>query len=205
MGDHYHDGVIKWKHFPRYWPVVRGIHRSPVNSPHKGQWRGALMFSLICARINGWVKREAGDSRRHRALYDVTAMVIIAITPIPLQWFHNERDCVSNYRRLNCLPNRLFRRRSKKNQSSMSLEGNPPVTGGLPAQGASNAKNVSIWWAAVPAEIVFILVVLVVALIVLVFVCRLSTNSDPVLHDIWNNLIAVVPFVILGKMGWCLL
>ena len=40
-----HDDVIKWKHFPRYWPFVRGIHRSPVNSPHKGQWRGALMFS----------------------------------------------------------------------------------------------------------------------------------------------------------------
>ena len=44
-----HDDVIKWKHFPRYWPFVRGIHRSPVNSPHKGQWRGALMFYLICA------------------------------------------------------------------------------------------------------------------------------------------------------------
>ena len=43
-----HDDVIKWKHFPRYWPFVRGIHRSQVNSPHKGQWRGALMFSLIC-------------------------------------------------------------------------------------------------------------------------------------------------------------
>ena len=38
----------KWKHFPHYWPFVRGIHRSPANSPHKGQWRGALMFSLIC-------------------------------------------------------------------------------------------------------------------------------------------------------------
>ena len=48
-----HDDVTKWKHFPRYWPFVRGIHRSPVNSPHKGQWRGALMLSLICARING--------------------------------------------------------------------------------------------------------------------------------------------------------
>ena len=39
-----HDDVIKWKHFPRYWPFVRGIHRSPVNSSHKGQWRGALML-----------------------------------------------------------------------------------------------------------------------------------------------------------------
>ena len=72
-----HDDVIKWKHFPRYWPFVRGIHRSPVNSPHKGQWRGALMFSLICARINGWVNnREAGDLRRYRAHYDVIVMVV---------------------------------------------------------------------------------------------------------------------------------
>ena len=47
---------------------VRGIHRWPVNSPHKGQWRGALMFSLTCAWINDWVNnRGAGDLRRHRA------------------------------------------------------------------------------------------------------------------------------------------
>ena len=43
---HGHDDVIKWKHFPSYWPFVQGIHRSPVNSPHNGQWCGALMFSL---------------------------------------------------------------------------------------------------------------------------------------------------------------
>ena len=43
----WHDDVIKWKHFPCHWPFVRGIHLSPVNSPHKSQWRGALMFSLI--------------------------------------------------------------------------------------------------------------------------------------------------------------
>ena len=70
-----HDDVIKWN-FPRYWPFVRGIHRSPVNSPHKGQWRGALMFSLICARINGWVNNgEAGDLRRHRVHYDIIVMI----------------------------------------------------------------------------------------------------------------------------------
>ena len=68
--------IIKWKHFPRYWPFVRGIHRSPVNSPHKRQWRGALMFSLICTRINGWVNNgEAGDWRRHRAHYDIIVMI----------------------------------------------------------------------------------------------------------------------------------
>ena len=68
-----------WRHqmetFPRYWPFVRGIHRSPMNYPHRGQWRGALMFSLICVCINGWINnREAGDLRRYRAHYDVTGM-----------------------------------------------------------------------------------------------------------------------------------
>ena len=72
-----HDDVIKWKHFPRYWPFVRGIHRFPVNSPHKGQWRGALMCSLICVWINGWVNNgKAGDLRGYRAHYDVTVMNI---------------------------------------------------------------------------------------------------------------------------------
>ena len=55
-----HNDVIKWKHPPRYWPFVRGIHRSPVNSPHKGQWRGAFMLSLNCAWINRWVKKSWG-------------------------------------------------------------------------------------------------------------------------------------------------
>ena len=70
-----HDDVIKWKNFPRYWPSVRGIHRSPVNSPHKGQWRGALKFCLICAWKSGFVNNgEAGDLRCHRAHYDVIIM-----------------------------------------------------------------------------------------------------------------------------------
>ena len=79
-----HDDVIKWKHFPRYWPFVRGIHRSPANSPDKGQWRGALIFSLICAWINGWVNnREAGELRRHRAHYDA----IVIYNACGLHWF----------------------------------------------------------------------------------------------------------------------
>ena len=72
-----HDDVIKWKHFPRYWPFVRGIHRWPVNSPHKGQWRGAFMFVWSAPWINGWVNnRKAGDLRRHRAHYNVILMHI---------------------------------------------------------------------------------------------------------------------------------
>ena len=74
--------VAWWRHqmeiFPRYWPFVRGIKRSAVNSPHKGQWRGALMFSWICTWINGWVNnREAGDLRRYRVHYDVIVMVMM--------------------------------------------------------------------------------------------------------------------------------
>ena len=62
-----HDDVIKWKHFPRNWPSVRGIHRS--------QLRGASMFSLICVWINGWVNNgETDDLRRHRDHYDVNVM-----------------------------------------------------------------------------------------------------------------------------------
>ena len=71
----HHDDVIKWKHFSCFLAFVRGVHRSPVNSQHKGQWREALMFSLICVWINGWVNnREAGDLRRYRAHYDVIVM-----------------------------------------------------------------------------------------------------------------------------------
>ena len=70
-----HDDVIRWKHFPRYWPYVRGIHRWPVNSPHKGQRRGALIFSLIYAWIKGWInKGESVDLRRNRPHSDVTVM-----------------------------------------------------------------------------------------------------------------------------------
>ena len=70
-----HNDVIKWKHFPCYWSFVRGIHRSPVNSPHKDQWRGALMFSLIIAWIKVWVNnRETSDLGHHHAHYDVTVL-----------------------------------------------------------------------------------------------------------------------------------
>ena len=53
------DDVIKWNHFPRYWPFVRGIQRSPVDSTYKGQWRRALMFSLIL-RLNKRLCKQSG-------------------------------------------------------------------------------------------------------------------------------------------------
>ena len=70
-----------WRHqletFSAWLALCAGNSPVPVNSPHKGQWRGALMFSLICVWINGWVNnREAGDLRRHRGHYDVIVMKI---------------------------------------------------------------------------------------------------------------------------------
>ena len=57
--------------------IFEGIHRTPMNSPYEGQWRGALMFSLICAWINGLVNnREAGDLRRRSAHYDATVTLL---------------------------------------------------------------------------------------------------------------------------------
>ena len=65
--------------FFNIWSGIGHRDRSPVNSPHKGQWRRAMMFSLICAWMNGWVNNgEAVDS----AHYGVTVM---------------QRDCFPNY------------------------------------------------------------------------------------------------------------
>ena len=62
-----HDDVIKWKHFPRYWPFVRGIHRSPVNSPHKGRWRKALCKSKQESKQwwGWWFETPSRSSWRH--------------------------------------------------------------------------------------------------------------------------------------------
>ena len=71
-----------WRHqmeiFSALLAFCAGNSPVPVNSPHKGQWRGALMFSLICAWANSWVNnRDAGDLRRHHAHYDVTVMRLL--------------------------------------------------------------------------------------------------------------------------------
>ena len=75
-----------WRHqmetFSALLAICAGNSPAPMNSPHKGQWCGALMFTLICARINGWANnREAGDLRRHRAHFDVIIMVTVSRSP----------------------------------------------------------------------------------------------------------------------------
>ena len=75
-----HFDIMPWWHhqmetFSTLLAICAGIHRSPVNSPHKGQWCRAFMFSFIGVWIDGWViNREAGDLRSYRTHYDVTVM-----------------------------------------------------------------------------------------------------------------------------------
>ena len=93
-----HDDVIKWKLSPRYWPFLRGFHQSLVGSPHKGQQRGALMFSFICAWINGWINhREAGDLRRHSAHYNVIIMDAMDDQGFAMVICKFETDCLYCY------------------------------------------------------------------------------------------------------------
>ena len=91
----------------------------------------------------------------HILVYTIIAFLISIpyrarlFTCIPLQWRHNGCDGVSNHQPLDCLLNRLFRRISKKTSKlrvTGLCAGNSPVTGEFPAEMASNAENVSIWW-----------------------------------------------------------
>ena len=78
------------------------LHRSPVNSPHKSQWRGALMFSLICAWIKGWVSNgEAGDLRRHRAHYNVTVMPTVMRIEVLAKLLPNADNLLARFK-LSC-------------------------------------------------------------------------------------------------------
>ena len=63
--------------------------------------------------------------------------------PSSLQWWHYERDGVSNHRRLNC--SGADQRKHQSSTSMVLCEGNAPFTGGFLSQMASNAENVSIW------------------------------------------------------------
>ena len=68
-----HDDVIKWKHFPRYWPFVRGIHRWIHHTKNSDAELWCFLWSAPW--MNGWVNsREACDLRRHRTHYDVIVM-----------------------------------------------------------------------------------------------------------------------------------
>ena len=109
-----------WRHqmemFSALLALCTGNSPVPVNSPHKGQWRGALMFSFICVWINDWVNNhEAGDLRRHRGHYDVNVMKCMCTTGLTLfSWWRHQKETFSALLVL--------------------CEGNPPVNDGFPSQ-----------------------------------------------------------------------
>ena len=99
-----------WRHqmetFSALLALCAGNSPVPVNSPHKGQWRGALMFTLICARINDWVNnREAGDLRRLLDHYDVSVMIAYHLPRVHLKtnchrllWYEHFKNAWYAYR-----------------------------------------------------------------------------------------------------------
>ena len=68
----WHDDVIKWKHFPRYWTVMRGVHRWPTQRPVT---RSFDVFIDLC--LNKRQSKQSWGSWRHRSHCDVTVMIII--------------------------------------------------------------------------------------------------------------------------------
>ena len=100
------------------------------------------IYSLKYASLRGKRVKDPRSEDRLRCMIGIPI-------PITLQWRHNGRDSVSNHEPHDCLLNRLFRRRSKitsKHRVTGLCAGKSPETGKFPAQRASNAENVSIWW-----------------------------------------------------------
>ena len=102
----------------------------------------ALDLRLSCTKQSAWVER-------FQVLCTGCCLSDLAFDGDSLQWRHNGLDSVSNHQPYHCLLSRLFGRRSKKT-SKLRVPGlcawNSPGTGEFPAQMASYAKNVSIWW-----------------------------------------------------------
>ena len=138
--------LLTWYHF---WTTGRGFPQQ-LDSPSKA----AVMQSndaFLVIRPDKPLKEKTVE-------WPVICDAVTVITHVmtddrfvhgALLWRHNGRDGVSNHQSYDCLLDRLFRRRSKKTSKlrvTGLCAGNPPVTGEFPAQMASNAENVSIWW-----------------------------------------------------------
>ena len=110
------------------------------------RWLGrpiSIIGILILVRRHIYTESDLGSKKR------TPSNIFWWIPTIPLHWRHNGRDCVSNHQPHDYLLHRVFRRRSNKTSKlcvTGLCAGNSPVTGKFPAQMASNAENISIWW-----------------------------------------------------------
>ena len=116
-------------------------------------WRFALLALSKTKSIpwlpTHWLLELPGHQQPCHWTYWITGALFPTGNGLKLQWRHNERDSASNHQPHDCLLNLLFRLRSKKTSKlrvTGLCAGNSPVTGEFPAQRASNAENVSIWW-----------------------------------------------------------
>ena len=101
------------------------------------------------AALNRWLFTMIWVHMHFEWIHDITYLNLSKDLDLPLQWRHNERDGISNHKRLDCLLKSLFRCRSRKTSKlpvTGLCEGNSLVTGEFPAQRASNVENVPIWW-----------------------------------------------------------
>ena len=107
------------------------------------QWVNILSSAQ---RYKGWLRFQLTYANRCQWCHICDTSYLASMT---LQWSHNDHDIFSNNQLHDCLLNRLFRCRSTKTSKhhvTGLCAGNSPVTGEFPAQKASNAENVSIWW-----------------------------------------------------------
>ena len=112
-------------------------------------WFGYLVPSNIYISDFPWIIHWYGNVNSCSFYLLELLIGTVEIMRLPLRWRHNELHSVSNHQPRECLLSRLFGRRSKKTsklQVTGLCAGNSPGTGEFPAQRASNAENVSIWW-----------------------------------------------------------
>ena len=166
-----HDYHFPWVPYPRYWISMQINNWSDSFAAQKGWGMGNFHFFTpkmgCCKKIPHNLYAACPMKYPYDLNFvlfgcglvplDVTHILHIRLhhsyirhnTTEPLQWRHNEHDGVSNHQPHDCLPNRLFSRRSKKTSKlwvTGLCKGNSPVTSEFPAQRASNAENASIWW-----------------------------------------------------------
>ena len=102
----------------------------------------AILNDVILSNMVVWNHHKPKEFHRRHALF-------CRQHSASLHWRHNEHEGVSNHQPHGCLLNRLSGCRSKKTSKlrvTGLCAGNSPETGEFPAQIASNAENVSIWW-----------------------------------------------------------
>ena len=116
---------------------------------HKGQWREALMFSLVCVWLNGWVNnREAGDLRRYRSHYSVIVMSFLCIgQDRKLKFFHRKVTLLCITTTVTFLLNSLSRPTTNKT-SKFRITGFFVwrIPWWLPLHRASNSENIAMLW-----------------------------------------------------------